>query len=51
MVTVSAGYAFSKLTDKVLTDAASGIAMAALILFVGLFWILGKKLDRVVEKS
>ena len=29
--TVSAGYAFSKLTDKMLTDAASGVAMAALI--------------------
>jgi membrane protein DedA with SNARE-associated domain len=51
VVTVSAGYAFSKFTDKVLTDAASGVAMAALILFVALFWLLGKRLDRVVEKS
>lgn len=48
---VSAGYAFSKLTDKVVTDAASGLAMALLIGFVALFWLLGKKLDRALEKS
>jgi membrane protein DedA with SNARE-associated domain len=51
LVTVSTGYAFSQLTDKVITDAASGMGMAALILFLGLFWILGKRLDRIVEKS
>jgi membrane protein DedA with SNARE-associated domain len=51
VVTVSLGYAFSQLTDKVLTDAASGVAMAALILFVAVFWLLGKRLDRVIEKS
>lgn len=48
---VSAGYAFSHLTDKVITDAASGLGMALLIGFMGLFWILGKRLDRALEKS
>jgi len=51
VTTVSAGYAFSHFTDKVISDAASGLSMAALILFLGLFWILGKRLDRAIGKS
>ncbi len=48
---VSAGYAFSQFTDKVLSDAASRVSLLALMLFVGLFWILGKRLSRAIEKS
>jgi len=51
LTTVSAGYAFSHFTDKVISDAASGLSMAALILFLGLFWLLGKRLDRAIGKS
>jgi membrane protein DedA with SNARE-associated domain len=48
---ISAGYAFSQFTDKVISDAASGMSVAALILFVGSFWLLGKRLNRAIEKS
>jgi membrane protein DedA with SNARE-associated domain len=51
VTTVSAGYAFSHLTDKMVSDAASGLGMALMIAFLGLFWILGKRLDRVISKS
>jgi membrane protein DedA with SNARE-associated domain len=51
LVTVSAGYAFSQFTDKMVSDAASGLGMALMIAFLGLFWILGKRLDRALEKS
>jgi membrane protein DedA with SNARE-associated domain len=48
---VSIGYAFGKLTDKLATDAASHLSMALLIGFLALFWFLGKRLDRIVEKK
>jgi len=48
---VSTGYLFSKLADKLVTDAASHLSMALLIGFLALFWFLGKRLERVVEKS
>ncbi|HKY85872.1 MAG TPA: VTT domain-containing protein [Pseudorhodoplanes sp.] len=48
---VSVGYLFSKLADKLVTDAASHLSMALLIAFVALFWFLGKRLDRVIEKK
>jgi membrane protein DedA with SNARE-associated domain len=51
LTTVSAGYAFSKLTDRMVNDAASGLGMALLIGFLALFWFLGKRLDRALEKS
>jgi membrane protein DedA with SNARE-associated domain len=51
LVTVSAGYAFSELTDKMLSDAASGLGLALMLGFLGLFWILGKRLDRAIGKS
>lgn len=48
---ISAGYAFSHLTDKVISDAASRMSIGALIVFVGLFWLLSKRLSRALEKS
>jgi membrane protein DedA with SNARE-associated domain len=51
LVTVSLGYAFSHIAGKVVTDAASGLSMALLIGFLALFWVLGKRLDRALEKS
>jgi membrane protein DedA with SNARE-associated domain len=48
---ISAGYAFSQFTDKMVSDTASGISVAALVLFVGLFWLLSKRLSRALEKS
>lgn len=48
---ISAGYAFSHLTDAVVSDTASRISVVALILFIGVFWLLSKRLGRALEKS
>jgi membrane protein DedA with SNARE-associated domain len=48
---VSAGYAFGQLSEKVMSDASSGLGVVMLIAFLGLSWILSKKLERVVERS
>jgi membrane protein DedA with SNARE-associated domain len=48
---ISAGYAFSHLSDKVISDAASRMSVVALVVFVGLFWLLSKRLSRALEKS
>ena len=50
-VTVAAGYAFGTLSEKVMNDASSGIGIVMLIAFLGLSWILSKKLDQVAERS
>lgn len=48
---VSAGYAFGQVSEKVMSDAASGLGLAMLCAFLGLAWLLSKKLERVVERS
>jgi membrane protein DedA with SNARE-associated domain len=48
---VSAGYAFGQVSEKVMSDASSGLGLAMLIAFLGLSWVLSKKLDRVIERS
>jgi hypothetical protein len=34
-----------------MSDASSGLGLVMLIVFLGLSWILSKKLERVVERS
>jgi hypothetical protein len=34
-----------------MSDASSGLGLAMLIAFLGLSWVLSKKLDRVIERS
>ena len=48
---VSAGYAFGQVSEKVMSDASSGVAFALLVAFLGLSWILSKKLERAVERN
>jgi membrane protein DedA with SNARE-associated domain len=48
---VLAGYAFGQVSEKVMSDASSGIGSVMLVVFLGLSWILSKKLERVVERS
>jgi membrane protein DedA with SNARE-associated domain len=48
---VMAGYAFGQVSEKVMSDASSGIGVVMLVAFLGLSWILSKKLERVVERS
>jgi membrane protein DedA with SNARE-associated domain len=49
--TVSAGFAFGQVSEKLMSDASSGVGFVMLIAFLGLSWILSKKLERVVERS
>jgi membrane protein DedA with SNARE-associated domain len=48
---VSAGYAFGQFSEKAMSDASSGLGLAMLCIFLGLSWILSRKLGRVVERS
>jgi membrane protein DedA with SNARE-associated domain len=49
--TVSAGYAFGQVSEKLMSDASSGLGLAMLVAFLGLSWFLSKKLERIVERS
>ena len=48
---VLAGYAFGHVSEKLMSDASSGIGVVMLIAFLSLSWLLSRKLDRVVERS
>ena len=48
---VSAGYAFAQVSAKVMNEASSGLGIVMLVAFLGLSWLLSKKLERVVERS
>jgi membrane protein DedA with SNARE-associated domain len=50
-IIVSIGYGFGHLSEKVLTDAASGVSVAALLLFLGGFWLLSKKLESAIQQK
>ena len=48
---VSAGYAFGQVSETVMSNASSSLGLIMLIAFLGLSWILSKKLERVLERS
>ena len=48
---VLTGYAFGQVSEKLMSDASSGIGVVMLVVFLGLSWILSRKLERVVERS
>ena len=48
--TVSAGYDFGQVSEKVMSDASSGLGLVMLLAFLGLSWMLSKKLERVAER-
>jgi membrane protein DedA with SNARE-associated domain len=48
---VSAGYAFGQLSEKMMNDASSGIGVVMLVAFLGLSWLLSKKLEQVAERT
>jgi membrane protein DedA with SNARE-associated domain len=50
-IVVSAGFAFGQLSEKFMTEASSALGVVMLIAFLGLSWLLSKKLDRVAERS
>ena len=47
---VSAGYAFGQFSEKSIRDASSGLGIVMLVAFLGLSWLLSKKLDQIVER-
>src|SRR5207342_2396021 len=48
---ISAGYAFGQVSEKLMSAASSGIGVVMLVVFLGLSWILSRKLERVAERS
>jgi membrane protein DedA with SNARE-associated domain len=48
---VSAGYAFGQVSEKAMSDASSGLGLVMLCVFLGLSWLLSRKLERVLERS
>jgi membrane protein DedA with SNARE-associated domain len=48
---VSAGYSFGHLSEKALGDAASGVSLALLATFVGLAWLLSRRLERAIARG
>ena len=50
-VVVSAGYAFGGVSEKILNDASSSLGMVMLVVFFGLSWVLGKKLEAVADQK
>ena len=50
-VVVSAGYAFGQLSEKMMSDASQGVGVVMLVVFLGLSWLLSKKLEQVAERS
>ena len=50
-VVVAAGYAFGTVSEKVMNDASSGVGIVMLVVFLGLSWVLSKRLEQVAERS
>lgn len=48
---VLAGYAFGQVSEKMMNDASSGIGVVMLVAFLGLSWMLSRKLEQVAERS
>jgi membrane protein DedA with SNARE-associated domain len=48
---VSLGYSFGHLSKETLGDAASGAAFVLLVCFLGVTWILSKKLEAAIERQ
>ena len=51
VTTVSAGYAFGFVSEKAMSDALSGLGVAMLVVFLGLAWLLSRKLGRALERG
>ena len=49
--TVSIGYAFGQVSEKLMSDASSGLGLVMLVAFLGVSWILSKRLERAAERA
>jgi len=48
---VAAGYSFGQFSEKVMNDASSGLGIVMLVVFLGLSWLLSRRLERAVERG
>lgn len=48
---IAAGYAFGQVSEKAMKDVSSGLGVVLLFVFLALSWILGKKLERALERA
>lgn len=51
VLVVSIGYGFGQFSEKTLNNAASGLGIAMLIVFLGLSWYLSRRLEQLVEQQ
>jgi membrane protein DedA with SNARE-associated domain len=48
---VSAGYASGQVSEKLMSDASSGLGLVMLLVFAGLSWVLSRKLERAIAQQ
>jgi membrane protein DedA with SNARE-associated domain len=48
---VYAGYAFGEVSEKFMNQASSGLGAVMLVAFLGLSWVLSKRLERAIERA
>lgn len=48
---VSLGYAFGQLSERLMSDASSGLGVTMLVVFLGVAWLLSRKLQRMVVRD
>ncbi len=51
LMLVTAGYSFGHLSEKTLGEAASGLSLAVLCVFLGLAWLLARRLERAIGEG
>ena len=51
VIVAGAGYGFGHLSEKALGEAASGLGLGLLVVFLGVAWLLSKKLERALERG
>ena len=51
MATVGSGYAFGYASEKTLSNASSGLGVGLLVVFLGLAWVLSRRLERMIERG
>ena len=47
---VSAGYAFGQFSETSINNASSGLGIVMLVAFLGLSWLLSRKLEQIVQR-
>ncbi len=48
---VCTGYAFGQVSEKIMSDASSGLGLVTLVAFLGLSWFLSKRLESTLARA